>query len=200
MWIDSEPGVKEYFEREHMAQLLASRQVEIVRVPQFKERLHVETSVWGMQPMFGFRNTFIYDEAGNPCYKTWSQGAFVNRATGRLAKVTDEVMATMHFEEKKPMTYLGRRIILPKTEPMVLTPVKVMRNDIDYNHHMNNANYVRIANELLPDGFNVKGLRIEFKVPARLGDELVPRCYEADDAFYVELMLCSHVSTVLEYT
>ena len=28
MWIDSEPQVKEYFARENMAQLLASRQIE----------------------------------------------------------------------------------------------------------------------------------------------------------------------------
>ena len=33
MWIDSEPQVKDYFARENMAQLLASRQVEIIRVP-----------------------------------------------------------------------------------------------------------------------------------------------------------------------
>lgn len=30
MWIDSEPGVKEYFASQNMAQLLASRQVEIM--------------------------------------------------------------------------------------------------------------------------------------------------------------------------
>ena len=33
MWIDSEPTVKEFFEKSGMTQLLASRQVEIVRVP-----------------------------------------------------------------------------------------------------------------------------------------------------------------------
>ena len=61
MWIDSEPGVKQYFKEQNMAQLLASRQVEIIRVPVFKEKLTVTTSVYGMKPMFGFRNTYIYD-------------------------------------------------------------------------------------------------------------------------------------------
>lgn len=45
---------------QNMAQLLATRQVEILRVPEFKESLTVTTSVYGMKPMFGFRNTFIY--------------------------------------------------------------------------------------------------------------------------------------------
>ena len=64
MWIDSEPGVKQYFTEQNMAQLLATRQVEIVRVPEYKEELTVTTSVYGMKPMFGFRNTFIYDAEG----------------------------------------------------------------------------------------------------------------------------------------
>ena len=84
MWIDSEPGVKQYFTEQNMAQLLATRQVEIIRVPAYKEELKVTTSVYGMKPMFGFRNTFIYDAQGNPCYKTWSMGAFVDKVAGKL--------------------------------------------------------------------------------------------------------------------
>ena len=56
MWIDSEPGVKKYFTEQNMAQLLATRQVEIIRVPEYKEELTVTTSVYGMKPMFGFRS------------------------------------------------------------------------------------------------------------------------------------------------
>ncbi|MBQ5670730.1 MAG: hypothetical protein IIV43_00045, partial [Oscillospiraceae bacterium] len=37
MWIDSEPSVKQYFTEQNMAQLLATRQVEIIRVPEYKE-------------------------------------------------------------------------------------------------------------------------------------------------------------------
>jgi TPR repeat protein len=64
MWIDSEPEVKDYFLQQNMAQLLATRQVEVIRVPDYKEELTVTTSVYGMKPMFGFRNTFIYDAQG----------------------------------------------------------------------------------------------------------------------------------------
>ncbi len=59
MWIESESGVERYFREQGMAQLLASRQVDIVRVPSFKEELRVVTTVYEMKPMFGFRNTFI---------------------------------------------------------------------------------------------------------------------------------------------
>ncbi|MBQ5409968.1 MAG: hypothetical protein IIU17_08655, partial [Muribaculaceae bacterium] len=54
MWIESEPTVKKFFNDQNMAQLLATRQVEIVRLPSFKENLTVTTSVYDVKPMYGF--------------------------------------------------------------------------------------------------------------------------------------------------
>ena len=199
MWIDSEQGVKDYFEKENMAQLLASRQVEVIRRPSFKEELTVTTSVYGMKSMFGFRNTFIYDAEGLPCYRTWSMGAFVDKGTGKLKKVDDQTISTMLLEPKLDMNYKDRRIILPKEGGTVLTPVAVQRADIDYNKHVNNANYIRMAMELLPEGFEVKGLRVEYRVPARLNDQLVPTVYQQDELFIVALNIGNDVSTIIEF-
>lgn len=200
MWIDSEPQVKDYFARENMAQLLASRQVEIVRVPDFKEELTVTTSVYGMKPMFGFRNTFIYDAEGKPCYRTWSMGAFVDKAYGKLKRVDDTVAGSLLIEPQLEMDYKDRRIILPKTEGEVLEPVKVMRADIDYNKHLNNANYVRMAMELLPEDFEIKGLRVEYRVAAKLGDMLVPTIYKHDGVIIVSLSIGEDVSAIIEFS
>ena len=199
MWIDSEQSVKDYFEKENMAQLLASRQVEVIRRPSFKEELTVTTSVYGMKSMFGFRNTFIYDAEGLPCYRTWSMGAFVDKATGKLKKVDDQTISTMLLEPKLDMNYKDRRIILPKEGGTVLAPVAVQRSDIDYNKHVNNANYIRMAMELLPEGFEVKGLRVEYRVPAKLNDQLVPTVYQQDELFIVALNIGNDVSTIIEF-
>ena len=200
MWIDSETGVKCYFAEQHMAQLLATRQVEIVRVPEYKEELTVTTSVYGMKPMFGFRNTFIYDAEGKPCYKTWSMGAFVDKSAGKLKRVDDATMASMSLEPQLEMNYKDRRIILPKEDGEVLEPVKVLRADIDYNRHVNNANYVRMAMELLPEGFDVKGLRVEYRVAAKLGDTLIPTLYHTGAALIVSLSIGDDVSAIVEFT
>jgi acyl-ACP thioesterase len=200
MWIDSEPGVKQYFTEQNMAQLLAFRQVEIIRVPNYKEELTVTTSVYGMKPMFGFRNTYIRDAAGQPCYKTWSMGAFVDLANGKLKRVDDATIASMTLEPQLDMTYRDRRIILPKEEGETLEPIKVLRADIDYNKHMNNANYVRMAMELLPDGFVVKGLRIEYRVAAKLGDMLIPTIYRIDGSVVVALKVGGEAAAIIEFT
>jgi acyl-ACP thioesterase len=200
MWIDSEPGVKEYFVAQNMAQLLASRQVEIIRVPEYKEELTVTTSVYGMKPMFGFRNTYIYDAEGKPCYKTWSMGAFVDKANGKLKRVDDATIASMTLEPQLEMNYGDRRIILPREGGETQEPHKVLRADIDYNKHMNNANYVRIAMELLPENFEVKCLRVEYRVAAKLGDVLVPVVYNVEGRFIVALSVGDDVSAIIEFS
>lgn len=199
MWIDSEPGVKQYFTEQNMAQLLASRQVEVMRVPLFKESLTVTTSVYGMKPMFGFRNTFIYDANGKPCYRTWSMGAFVDKSNGKLKRVDDATIASMHLEPQLEMNYRDRRIILPKEGGEKVEPIKVLRADIDYNRHMNNANYIRVAMELLPAAFEVKGLRVEYRVAAKLGDTLTPTVYQKDDSFVVALSIDTEVCAIMEF-
>ena len=200
MWVDSEPDVKRYFTEQNMAQLLASRQVEIMRVPTFKEELTVTTSVYEMKPMYGFRNTFIYDAEGKPCYRTWSMGAFVDMSNGKLKRVDDAVAKSLLIEPKLEMNYRDRRIILPKECGLMMEPVKVMRADIDYNRHVNNANYIRMAMELLPEDFVVKGLRVEYRVAAKLGDVLIPMVFKIENGFVIELAIGNEASAIVEFT
>ena len=200
MWIDSEPGVKQYFAEQNMAQLLASRQVEVIRVPEYKEELTVTSTVYGMKPMFGFRNTFIYDAEGKPCYRTWSMGAFVDKSNGKLKRVDDATIASMTLEPQLEMNYKDRRIILPKEGGETLDPIRVLRADIDYNKHLNNANYIRIAMELLPEDFEVKGLRVEYRVPAKLGNQLIPILFQIEEGIIVSLSIGSDVSAIIEFT
>ncbi len=199
MWIDSEPGVKEYFTKQNMAQLLASRQVEILRVPIFKEKLTVTTSVYGMKPMFGFRNTFIYDAQGNPCYRTWSMGAFVDKSNGKLKRVDNATIDSMTLEPQMEMNYRDRRIMIPKGVGETLQPIKVLRADIDYNKHMNNANYIRMAMELLPETFEITGLRVEYRVAAKLGDLITPQIYATEQGIIITLSVDDEVSAIIEF-
>ena len=199
MWIDSEPGIKQYFTVQNMAQLLVSRQVEIVRVPSYKEELTVTTSVYGMKPMFGFRNTFIYDAEGKPCYRTWSMGAFVDKSDGKLKRIDEATLDSMHLDPQLELNYQDRRIILPKEGGKTLEPIRVLRADIDYNKHMNNANYVRVAMELLPEDFEVRGLRVEHRVAAKLADQLIPTLYEQDGTYIVALSVGNEVSAIIEF-
>ena len=70
---------------------------------------------------------------------------------------------------------------------------------LDYNRHMNNANYIRMAMELLPEDFKVKGLRVEYRVAAKLGDVLLPVVYRIDSGIIVSLSIGSEMSAIIEF-
>ena len=196
LWLHSEPVFENYFRDNGMGQLLAYRQLDILRVTSYGEDLRVATSVYEVNALFGLRNTCIYDADDRPCYVSWGMGAFVNRATGRLQKVPEDVQHSVCLEPPVPMEYTERRIVIPQHDFRTLPDIPVRHNDIDYNCHVNNAEYLRMALELLPDGFVVQRVRIEYKVPARLGDVLSPAVCCLGGEVYVVLRLEGHVSTV----
>ena len=66
-------------------------------------------------------------------------GAFVDKSNGKLKRVDDATIASMTLEPQLKMNYKDRRIILPKEGGETLDPIRVLRADIDYNKHLNNA-------------------------------------------------------------
>ena len=98
------------------------------------------------------------------------------------------------------MNYKDRRIILPKEGGKAFAPIQIMRADIDYNRHVNNANYIRMAMELLPEDYIIKDLRVEYRVAAKLGDVLIPTVFEIENGSIIELAIGSEASALVEFT
>lgn len=181
LWLQSEAELNRYFTENSISQLLAFRQIDILRRPIYGEKLKVITSVFDCRSFYGFRNTVIYDESGEPCMKSWSMGAFVSLKTNQLAKVPKEILDGTTLDDKIEMEYLDRKIDVPNFMSVEMTPQQVMRNDIDMNHHMNNAHYIRLAAELIPKDYDFKRMRIEYKMPASEGAWIYPKVKDCND-------------------
>ena len=82
----------------------------------------------------------------------------------------------------------------------LLASRQVMRAEIDYNRHVNNANYIRMAMELLPEDFIIKDLRVEYRVAAKLGDSLTPTLFQIENGYIIELSIGSEASALVEFT
>jgi acyl-ACP thioesterase len=187
LWLESEPELEKFFRENNIAQMLVSRQTDILHIPVYGEQLTVETRVYDCKKLLGYRNTVIYGGQGNPCVVSWGIGAFVNLETGRPEKLPDHILAGLCIDPKFEMEYLGKKIALPAEPVEPLNPIKVSRNDIDFNRHMNNARYVQIALEFLPVDFKVSRFRIEYKMPAKYGDSLYPAIRRDGGSVYLAL-------------
>jgi hypothetical protein len=86
------------------------------------------------------------------------------------------------------MEVLPRKIPLPASPQTEGEAIRVQGYHLDNYGHMNNARYVDIASACLPDGFQARRMRAEYKRAAFPGDLIIPRCARSgDDAFTVSL-------------
>lgn len=190
----------EWLQETHATPLVNFRQLEVLRVPRLQEKLTCESYVYDVQGAFGYRNTAIYDAQGQACYKSWLIAAYVNLPTGRLSKISREVLSKLQFPPRLDMTYGSRKIALPDSPLTPLPPIRVMRNDIDYNNHVNNAQYIRMALECLPEDFQVGGMRVEYKKPVSPGSTIIPSiAFSANTAFIV-MEAAGSICCVVEFT
>ncbi len=79
-----------------------------------------------------------------------------------------------------------RKIVLPK-DCQSAEPVYGGGHHIDTNQHVNNAQYVDIARELLPEKFTIRELRTEYKKAAVLGDVMYPKIGKTAEGYVVSL-------------
>lgn len=189
LWLESEPVMARFLERDGVAMLLASRQLDAIRFPKYGEHITVASGVYECKKYFGYRNTVIYDSEGALCAKSWAVGVFVSRATGKPVRIPDEVVRSMVYDPKVDMDYLGRKIIVPDLSVETLPPIETKRSDIDFNQHVNNAQYVRMALDVLPEEHRYQRMRVDYRQAARLGDTIAPRLIRSSDdgTVFVEL-------------
>jgi acyl-ACP thioesterase len=175
------------FAEKNMAMFIISRQLDVIDMPKFNDKLLVRTWVWNLNNIFGSRNTVIYDENLNPKVISYAMGSFVNLSNGHPDAVSDEVVNNVLIEERLEMEYLPRKIRIPDINSEKRQAIPVLKSHIDLYNHVNNAKYIMIATDLLPDDFQTQRMRVEYKIPAKYGDTFYPSIYNMDNEIIVSL-------------
>lgn len=184
--LDTEPEIDRYFKKENGGMFLSQRDIHILRMPKYGEKVKVKTWVYEVNPSYGYRNNNVYDEEGNVCVESSALGVFVKYDTGELLRMPREILSTMPIYERHDMTYKPRKIRLPKDiEPDFIDIYKVREYHIDGNRHMNNAWYVAIGEEYLPRDWNFSRIRVEYLLPAVYNDEMKIERYKIDSGYII---------------
>ena len=178
-------GVK-YLAERHRAWVLNSWQLEIVRLPVECEAVTVETWASGFDKFHGTRNFTMKDQDGKFLAYANSLWVYMDLETGRPAKPSEEEIQKYHAETPLEMEYQSRKIRTPK-EWEEREPVRVKRDWIDSNHHVNNSYYVKAAYNELPEDVSVKRLQVEYRRQALYGDVLYPKTAREDSRIMVAL-------------
>lgn len=158
----------------NMAWILSFWQICIEEMPRLSEDICVKTWPYSTKGLFGLRNFCVENAKGDKIVKANSIWVLIDPRTGRPLRITDEVASHYPDEPKLEMDYCDRKVAVPEVYEEK-EGIVVPKYFIDTNNHVNNAKYVMLAEQYLPENFKVKEIRVEYKIAAVVGDMMVPR-------------------------
>ena len=182
-------GMGTAFVEEHQAGwILASWDIHIKRLPMHGEEVTASTWPYGFDRLFGYRNYRLDSVDGELLTYADAVYFYFDLTKGRPIRIPVEVQEKFagSFEEKLPYEFAPRKILLPETFTDQ-QPFTVRKGDIDTNHHVNNAVYLRYAADLIPPSASIRELRVEYILAAVEGDTIVPAVSNGSDVTVIAL-------------
>ena len=176
----------DYLKEQKRAWILNSWQIVIERYPKAHENIVVSTWPTGFRGVFGPRNFCMKTPGGEMLAYANTLWVYLDIEKGTPTKPSEEEKSIYGTEPPLDMEYTSRKIKLPE-EAKVVDTVSVRKYHIDTNSHMNNSQYVLLAAEVLPEEFEVRQVRVEYKKSAVYGDEIVIKMAEEETRIVVEL-------------
>ena len=169
----------EFLRKNNIAIFLFSIQIDIVRMPSFREKIKTAVRIYGCKSIYGLRQITMRDERGALCLIANATGAFFNTKEGKAVKIAPEDFP-VKWDTPEEMECLPRKIPVPSEGGTDLAPYTVVPSDLDLNGHLTTPAYFAIAGNVLPDGFGYNRVRMEFKKQALPGEVILPRLYRKD--------------------
>ncbi|SEV82854.1 acyl-[acyl-carrier-protein] thioesterase [[Clostridium] fimetarium] len=172
----------------HRAWVLSSWQIVINRMPQILDCVKVSTWPYAFERFCGTRNFTIVDKEGEIIACANSMWVFINTDTGRPVLPESEFKDAYILEDKyEAMNYEGRKIFALKNMKK-MESFHVRKCNLDTYNHVNNGQYIQMAEEYLPEGFEVGQIRAEYKMSAHYGDAICPYVQiEEEERFVIDL-------------
>ena len=168
--------------------VLSSWQVVVNRFPAMGEQVVTGTGPYDFKGFTGFRNFYMDTRDGEsgwhmplPAGRTWIWPRDFPRG------ITPEDTAGYELVEKLDMDYAPRKISLPQSAGEAKEAFSVQKHHLDTNHHVNNCQYIRMAQDFLPEGFAIHQMRAEDKKQAVLQDTICPVVYPEKDRVIIVL-------------
>lgn len=161
-----------YLQAKNKVWLLNSWQLEIKKSAHLGDCIVVGTWAYDFKGFYGYRNFIMKDEAERVIAVANSIWVYVDTNTGKPTRIPDD-HAGYVLEPPYPMELAGRKIELPDHMD-ILSPFAVTKSNIDSYNHVNNGQYIKMAEDYLPDAFMVESMRVEYRKQAIFGKNILP--------------------------
>lgn len=161
--------------------ILLDWKLKVLKRPKYGQVINVNT--WGKQAQrtYTYRDFEMYDEENNLCAIATSKWAIIDIHTGKILRLTNEIIDKYNIEEKNVFEDEKLDKININGNCLSTFDYKVLRKDIDLNGHMHNLYYLDLAYEVLPkeifDKRPFENVRIEYRREIKLYDNVKCKYY-----------------------
>lgn len=164
----------DYMSDHHVGWVINYWHILVYRRPSMAESVVTGTSPYDLRRFMGLRNFMMETADGERLAEADSVWTLIDMDTFRPTRLPQEMIDGYTLYPPFPIPKTSRKIDIPEEPGESFPAVKVQEYHLDTNHHMNNGQYMRIASGLLPEGREIRELRIEYRRQAVLGDVIVP--------------------------
>ncbi len=128
----------------------------------------------------------IIKQNGETVAKTISNWFLFDAEKGKIARISPEMQVAYPIYDFDDEFFSYKKPELIKDAPKVYE-IRVSNKEIDTNRHLNNQKSAELLMDALPFDFSFTDMKVLYKKPAYLGDELDVCLCETDKGYYVHL-------------
>lgn len=166
--------------------VLSGWQIEIYDFPRLSDYVRIVTAPHDFKGFMGSRNYALYGTDGKTYAMANSQWSLLSMDTFKPVNINEEMIEKYVLAPPLPMEYPPRKIH-PVKNGEKKTPIVIGPYHLDTNHHVNNNQYIRMAQSFLPEDFTIGKMRAEYRKQAFLGDVVLPVVGMEDEKTVVSL-------------
>jgi len=170
--------------------VLSSWQVVVNRYPELYEEVIVGTAPYDFKGFLGSRNFILKTPDGEILSVANSIWSFIDIEKLTLTRIPEDVMGAYEKADKLEMDYAPRKIKLPEGMSKG-EPIAAMYHNLDSNNHVNNAQYISMAEDVVPAGRRTRQMRAEYRASAHHGDLLIPYIHTTEDGSITTVSLAN---------
>lgn len=173
-----------YLQNNHRVWLLNSWQLQIIEPAKLGDMITIGTWPYDFKGFYGYRNFILKDSQENVLAVANSVWIHLDTETGKPTKIPKDIGYTI--EPPFPMEYADRKVTAPK-DVLSYPPFRVKKSNIDSYNHVNNGQYIKMAEDLLPDNFHIQSMRVEYRAQAVLDDIIIPMVSAIENCYTIIL-------------
>lgn len=162
----------QYLKENNKVWLLGSWQLQLLHPILLGDQIAISTWPYNFKGFYGYRNFTMRNTSDKLLAVANSIWVYFDTITGRPARIPEDCLG-YQIEPPYPMEPADRKVTIPE-DCIRKDPITVINSNIDSYNHVNNGQYIKMAEEFLPLNYKITSMRAEYRMQAVLGDIILP--------------------------